>query len=167
MIGLTRLGTLVVESAETIGLYTLAAASVAAVAPILSLIVNAKLRHKEKLEDYARQDIVAAQAAQAAALLLAAQAKTTSQNVETQGKLNQIHTLVNSNLTKEMGERLVSLRAQVILSREVIRLNRHNGLEPDEAARSALSNLETAVSSLETALRERGNATVRADSEQT
>lgn len=184
------------DSQITIALATLGAALVAAMGPIISIIftsrmrskeleVQSKIRRDEKEQDYerqdavaeaaknaaermiARQDAVAAQAAKAAKLLLDAQAETTQQNVETQGKLNQIHTLVNSNLTKEMEDRLVALKGQVYLTKEIIRLNRSNHIEPNSETQASLHNLEATVSNLETALKERGTATDRADLEQT
>jgi uncharacterized membrane protein YhiD involved in acid resistance len=168
-----------------IALITLGAASVAAVAPIASLLVTWLIRSREKTVQWAREDLVAAkaaaanraererqeavarQAAEAAKLLLEAQEKTSQQNTETQGKLNQIHTLVNSNLTREMQERLVALKGQIYLTKEVIRLNKQNKIEPNGETETALRNLEAVASNLETSLAERSNSTTRADSEQT
>jgi hypothetical protein len=150
----------------SIALVTLGAAIVAAIAPIGSLIVTSWLRRKEKREDYARQDAVAEQAAKAADLLLAAQAKTSQQNTETQGKLNHISTLVNSNLTREMELRLQALYGQVMLTKEKLSHLEH-GTESNIATRESLESLELVVSGLETLLRERGNSASRANKEQT
>ena len=143
-----------------VGLITLGAASIAALSPVVSLLVSSYLQHRARLEDYARQDAVAAKAAEAAKLLLAAQAETTKQNQTTQSQLNHIHTLVNSNLTREMRDRLAALKGQVHLTRELIRLNKQNGLEPDVEALAALDSLQKTASELEAALKERNSVSV-------
>jgi uncharacterized membrane protein YhiD involved in acid resistance len=159
---------------ESIALITLGAASVAAVAPIASLLVTWMIRSREKKVDWERQDkvaakaedaatavrqrqeAVAAQVAEAARLLLEAQAETSRQNAETQGKLNQIHTLVNSNLTREMQDRLIALMGQVYLTKEIIRVNQMNNIEPNDETKASLRNLEAVVAGLQASLAERG-----------
>ncbi len=117
--------------------------------PILLSLLNGRQRRQERLEDYARQDAVAAKAAEAAALLKAEQAATTAKvdaaAVQAQeaarllkieqittaakadtaidlmaesnraaaertkiqnAKLDQIHSLVNSNLTEALESEL-------------------------------------------------------------
>ena len=150
-----------------LGLVTLGAALLAAISPILNLIVSAWLRRREKAQDYkrqdavaarllARQDAVAAQAAEAARLLLAAQAKTSQQNIETQGKLNHISTLVNSNLTKEMEGRLQALYGQASLIKEKIALLNKTENGANQATRESLESLELIIANLEMLLKDRG-----------
>lgn len=173
-----------------VALAGLGVACLSAMAPLVNLILTSRTRSREKKEDWRRQDQVAEQAARAAKLLLesqtkmfqrqaevadqaakaaklllAAQAETTSQNAETQGKLNQIHTLVNSNLTKEMQDRLIAINAQVFLTKEVMRLNRLNKLEPDAGAVASLKKLEEASANLSSTLTERLTATAVANTE--
>jgi hypothetical protein len=169
-----------------IALLTLGAASVAAVAPIISLLVTWLIRSREKTVQWAREDLVAAKAAaankaererqeavarkaaEAASLLLAAQDKTSQQNADTQDRLKEIHTLsvsthtlVNSNLTREMDERLVALKGQAIL------LKRIGSMEPSDETTTSLLALQLEIGHLETLLTERGTALKRADNEQT
>jgi hypothetical protein len=131
--------------------------------PIILSVITANQRRKEKVEDYARQDGVAAQAREAARLLLAANERVARQSAtsasETQSQLKQIHTLVNSNLTQEMEARLVALDAQLVLTQEVIRLNAAAGVEPTEAAKTALANLQRTADGLRLSLAERAAVT--------
>lgn len=137
--------------------------------PIILSVITANQRRKEKIEDYSRQDAVAAQAAEAARLLLDANERvarqTATASTETQGQLRQIHTLVNSNLTQEMQARLVALDAQIVLTQEVMRLNTAGGIAPTEAARTALENLEHTAEGLRRSLTERAAVTEAAADE--
>jgi len=131
--------------------------------PIILSVITANQRRKEKVEDYSRQDAVAAQAAEAARLLLDANERVARQSAasasETQSQLKQIHTLVNSNLTQEMEARLVALDAQLVLTQEVMRLNSVAGVVTPEAAKDALANLQRTADGLRLSLAERAAVT--------
>ncbi len=124
--------------------------------PIIQSVISSRQRRKEKAEDYARQDAVAAQAAEAARLLLAANERvarqTATATIETQGQLRQIHTLVNSKLTEEMKGRLVALDAQIVLTE---RLDAATGIDSTDATRTALANLRHTADELRHSLAER------------
>ena len=97
---------------------------VSLLAPTINGLITNRNNRKVKIEDWAREDAVAEQAAQAAALLLEANervAESTSglatQLVEIHGQAEQIHTLVNSNLQAAMQGQLEAMKAQVILMR--------------------------------------------------
>ena len=140
-------------------------------------------RREEKEQDWARQDAVAAQAAEAARLLEERQDETerraaevasqlrvantlvTQQNAVTNGKLAQIHELVNSNLTSQMEEGHASLVQQLVLMREVVRLNHEAGRLPDNAALAAIATIEARVAELGAQLRDRAAATAAADAQ--
>lgn len=114
--------------------------------------LQSRQRRREKAEDYARQDAVAerltrrqdavaakvaeaaTQAAEAAELLLAANERVAAQTAEadraTQARLQQIHVLVNSNLTEAQERELEATRGTLVSMREVVALSRKLGLEP-------------------------------------
>ena len=142
-----------------VALIGLGVASLSTLAPLITILLTSRTRSREKQEDWRRQDVVAEQAAKAAKLLLDAQAQTSLQNIATQGQLRVIHTLVNSNLTKEMQDRFAALNAQIFLTKEVMRLNHLNNLEPDSASLAALHKLEEVAATLSTTLTERLTAT--------
>lgn len=143
---------------------------VSVVAPLILSHQTNKARHDERLEDYARQDQVAAkaeiaaqilaqrgdevatQAAEAAKLLLAANERVSKQNAEssrlTQGKLSEIHTLVNSSLTTAMQGELSAREALLPLMLEVIRLNTRDGSKPDPAALDSVTRVEKKIDEL-------------------
>jgi len=131
--------------------------------PIILSVITATQRRKEKVEDYARQDGVAAQAREAARLLLAANERVARQTAaaatETQSQLKQIHTLVNSKLTEEMKRSLIALKAQIVLLRRVINLDFAANTETIEADRAMLSSLERTVEELSSSLTERDAVT--------
>jgi hypothetical protein len=151
------------SDAVEIALVGLAVASVPSLSTIAMTYFTWRLKRKDRIEDYARQDAVAKQAREAASLLVASNERIAAQNSETQGRLKEIHTLVNSNLTNEMRERLVAVAAQVALTKEVQRLNAANGLQVDPESAATLINLENVVASLSKSLDERTTATIAAD----
>ena len=84
-----------------------------------------------------RQDESAGKAAEAARLLLAANervaAQTAAATKATQGQLQQIHTLVNSNLTEAQQRQLDAMKIMIVTMKEVVRLNARDG-EPSQEA---------------------------------
>lgn len=155
--------------------------------PLFLSELNSRQRRREKVEDYARQDKVASQAAEAARLLEERQNVTAARAAEvarkllesnervatesaaasaiTNGKLAQIHELVNSNLTAQMQEGHVSLVQQEILMREVIRLNREAGREPSTEAIAALAAVQVRINEIASQLQDRASATIIADAQ--
>jgi uncharacterized membrane protein affecting hemolysin expression len=138
-------------------------AEVVLVALIVSLIsptvlawINGRQRRADKQEDWARQDAVAAQAAEAASLLLAENKKVAESAQTTHDQLTQIHTLVNSNMTASMQADhdstvllLAALRANVAL----------RGGEANEDTRVAIKTAEGRLAELEAQLTDRRAAT--------
>lgn len=108
------------------------------VGPALLAYLNGRQRRAEKREDYARQDqvadrvteaadrtkAVAEQAAEAARLLVASNAvaaKTAAHTAAiTNGKLDQIHTLVNSTLTEAIEAQLEATLEQLAMMRRAL-----------------------------------------------
>lgn len=147
------------------------------VGPVLLVLANGRQRTKEKQEDYARQDLVAAKAdavavkaAEAAELLLAKQNQIAAQAAEaasllvannaleaetskiTIGKLDVIHTLVNSSLTKAIQDQLDANIATLALLNEVISL-RSGG--PSEETLAVKAKLEAKITELQVQLADR------------
>jgi hypothetical protein len=155
------------------------------VGPLLLAYLTGRQRSRDKAEDWARQDAVAAQAAEAARLLeerqdavarkaaeaarllLAANERVAKQSREAadvvNGKLAQIHELVNSNLTTQMEEAHGALTQQLVLMREVVALNRAAGREPSTGAVDAIAVIEAKVGELRAKLADRAKATEIAD----
>src|SRR6185503_6664284 len=75
-------------------------------APVLMAILTNWLASKDKKLDYARQDAVAKKVEDAANLLRASNDKVAETTKVTNGKLDLIHTLVNSNMTAAMQSEL-------------------------------------------------------------
>jgi hypothetical protein len=125
----------------------------------------------------ARTDAVAAQAAEAAALLLEKQdqvaertdavaatllhaneevavAARTSRD-KLAGKLDVIHTLVNSNLTAAIQSELVAIENQLVMMHEMVDLRKAAGQATSAGTLAAIGSLETHIEELRTQLAER------------
>jgi hypothetical protein len=94
--------------------------------PLILAWLTGRQRSLEKREDWRREDEVAARAAQAARLLLDSQERVARKVAEVatttakassgvSAQLNQIHTLVNSNMTLAMDNELVAYRSNLVL----------------------------------------------------
>jgi hypothetical protein len=109
------------------------------IAPVLLRITDSKARQLEKEQDYARQDAVAAKAAEAAMLLKENQAVVREQGERLGGKLDEIHAFVNSDMTAQK-------RMNLALLVEIVALHRAAGEEPSPATIAAISDLEKEIS---------------------
>jgi len=125
------------------------------VSPLLLAALTNRHRHKEKLEDYARQDEVAAKAAEAARLLLAANERVAETAKVTNGKLDVIHTLVNSNMTAAMQAELDATIREHAMMIEVVALKQSAGHEPSVTSLAAIEATERKIAELQAALRDR------------
>lgn len=121
--------------------------------PLFLAYLTGRQRSAEKREDWARQDAVAVKAAAAV------------QAVD--GKLGQIHALVNSNLTTQMEEAYTAVVQQLVLMREVVALNRAAGREPSSRAVDAIAAIEARVGNLQAQLADRAQSTRIADAKTT
>jgi hypothetical protein len=153
----------------------IAIASLVLLGPLLLAWLNGRQRRAEKREDYARQDEVAERAtevakqAQEAATLLVednqrvakAAALATS---KTFGKLDEIHTLVNSNMTAAMQAEFDATVRELAMMREVIGLHAAAGRAPSTEAESAVTATESRIAELRAALEDRHTAQDRVDS---
>jgi len=123
--------------------------------PLVLAYFVARRRHADKLEDYARQDLVAAQAAAAARLLLEANERVAAQGDVTNGKLEAIHTLVNSQMTAALQAELAATVREAAMIREVSAMRAINGLPPRGEARIALASCDLRVAELQDIIADR------------
>src|SRR5688572_3133885 len=78
----------------------------------------------------ARQDKIALQAAEAAELLLAANERVAKASADAKIRLDQIHTLVNANLSAAIQEAADAIRREIAMMSELMDLKRSLGQEP-------------------------------------
>jgi DNA anti-recombination protein RmuC len=141
--------------------------------PVLVAMVQSRNRRKEKEQDYARQDAVAKQAAEAARLLVERQdaaagkaaeaanllavntAKVAATAQEAKKTLDTIHTLVNSNLTASMQAEFNATVREAAMMQEVIDLKRAAGVEPTIETLATLESTKSRISELNAALADR------------
>jgi hypothetical protein len=131
-------------------------------------------RHREDRQaDWDRQDSVAAkaakatedlaesqkkiadQAAVAARLLLANNERVATSQLETNGRLDVIHGLVNSTLSAAMQSEFDATKRELAMMREVMALKQSAGLEPTEETIAAIIATETRLAELDQTLIDR------------
>lgn len=124
---------------------------------ILSAVVMAfvtyVIAYRQKKADWAREDEVArrvevarTKAEEAARLLLESNQRVANSAKETNGKLNVIHALVNSNMTATLQTLLDSLNAQLVLM---------EGSPKSQATTGAIAAMKTRIRELSATLEER------------
>ena len=146
---------------------------VSVIAPLITGWVTNRLRRAEKQEDWARLDKVAAdakkdrdqaskereevrlRAEEAADLLAESNTKAEERAANTDTKLEVIRVDVNSNMTAAKKLALDSMVRELAALKEIVRLNRAAGNEPDEAAIAVIAATEDAIGALGAELRDR------------
>lgn len=130
-----------------------------AVAPLLIAIVTSSQKRKDRAQEYARLDAVAVKAdavadkaAEAAKLLLESNARVQQRGEVVNEKLDEIHVLVNSNMTAMMQSELDATRTSLALMKEVIDLKRASGKKPSSEAAANLKATEAKVKELSSKL---------------
>ena len=102
-----------------------------------------------------RQDSSANKAAEAARLLLQSN-KDVAETARVQGdKLDEIHVLVNSNLTASMESELVAHKAALALMKEMVDIKESSGKKPSRDLLSGIAVSEKKVSELSAKLSDR------------
>ena len=135
-----------------------------AVLAIISSWLNTRARRSDKKLDWEREDKVAQKAEEAATLLLASN-KVVAKTAEiTNGKLDVIHVLVNSNMTAAMQAQLIALKGQLILMHRVTDLNRQAGTSQTKDELAAIGAVDAQILELSASLKDRLQATERAAS---
>ncbi len=144
----------------------------------------AERRHTEKVEDWARQDAVAARlleaqaasaakaeevarkAAEAAELLLGAQTESIVRTDEvariaaeaqasTEARLVEIHGLVNSDMTAARQGQLDQAKMTLVTLRRVVDLGQERGIKPTDADLADIAAAEASIKDLELILADR------------
>jgi hypothetical protein len=142
---------------------------VAVIAPAVLSVLTNRHRRQERAEDYRRQDAVAAQAADAARLLLESNRRVAIQAAEasdiTQGQLRQIHTLVNNNLDEVLRAQLVALQRVAELTEEVTAIKGEANIPPDPKAQDVLTALYRQIGELKAQIRDRVSKTAVGESQ--
>lgn len=133
---------------------------VAVLGPSLVAYLNGRQRHREKLEDYKRQDAVAEK-------LLTANAKVAGQleenNQTTNAKLDTIHTLVNSDMTAALQAQLVALENSLYLMEKNAAWEVAQGDDPSEASHSVILATKHQIQELRSNLEDRVKAQADVD----
>lgn len=124
------------------------------VSPAVLAVITSRIARSNKREDWRRSDEVATQAAEAARLLLVENRKVAATAAVTNGKLDVIHTLVNSNMTAAMQAQLAALKAQLVLMDRLAATGDSSAEELD-----AVAMVEAQITELEAALHDRLAAT--------
>ncbi len=111
----------------------------------------------------ASQKAIADQAAEAARLLLAANERVAKTSLITNGKLDVIHTLVNSNMTTAMKNQLDATRATLVMMLEVVAIKKAAGEEPAVETLAEIDATKAKITELESLLADRAAGQARAD----
>jgi hypothetical protein len=101
-----------------------------------------------KRQDWKRQDDVAKRVAEAAVLLVES-GKTTNT------KLDEIHTLVNSNMTESMQAELAATVRELATLQEVVHLKESTGQSPSDDTRVAIQVAKGRIAELRAVLADR------------
>lgn len=111
------------------------------IGPALLAHLVAVQRRKDKKDEYARQDAIAA--------------RLEASDIATNTKLDIIHTLVNSNLTIAIQAELEATKISLTSLKEVIELKKAAGLEPTPEALGQVEATAIRIAKLTSALTER------------
>lgn len=127
----------------------------AVVGPGIMMLLSTHVRRSEKAQDWARQDEVAAKAARAVAVAEEVAAGTATLLVESNNKLDVIHTLVNSSLTAAMQSELDAVIEKLALKKENIELKAAAGQEPSPETVLAIEATTDRIGELRAGLSDR------------
>jgi Na+-transporting NADH:ubiquinone oxidoreductase subunit NqrC len=123
------------------------------------VFLNNRAQRAARLEDWARQDQVAARVEavaekaaevgdQVANRVEAVASKAAEVAAANTSRLDQIHTLVNSNLTAALQRELDATVVMQVALREVVALKRERGLEPDPESLAVLEDTRRRIEQL-------------------
>jgi hypothetical protein len=116
--------------------------------PILVSAQNEKHRIKQRNEDWARQDQVAAD-------LVKSNLKTMEIARNQGAKLEQIHTLVNSNMTLALQNELAAREGQLITLEELVSLKNKKGNKASQVTLQSIEDFKLKISELRAQLEDR------------
>ena len=142
---------------------TIIVAALIAAGPTTVTWLAGKQRAREKREDWAREDAVREQTAEAAELLIASQHRQEEIQLTTLQTVEQVHTLVNSNFTAALAAQLDETESSLILMKEVSALHQAAGTAPSVEAVTAIDAKEAKVAELRATLADRTAAQATVD----
>jgi hypothetical protein len=139
---------------------------IGALGPVLLIRANGRERRKDQRLTWERDDAVAAQAAEAARLLLAAQRESIARTDEvaqhvadsttrTTAKLDIIHTLVNSTLTAALQAQLDASRRELVMMLELADMQKAAGETVSAQRLASIAALRRKVGELSAQMQER------------
>lgn len=135
----------------------------------IPLIIASYRKSKDKREemaakrqDWERQDEVAKRVAEAAAQLVESNAKVTANANEVNGKLDSlgeqsktIHDLVNSNMTAQIEDSMLSKKREVVALKAFMELQKAQHIEPAADALGIIKATEEQIAELQSRLNDR------------
>ena len=121
---------------------------------VLAYFTNRARRADKKL-DWAREDDVAERAKQTARLLVENNERVARTSKETNLKLDQIHTLVNSNMTAAMRAELEATIQKLKLMREIVARDKADNITVLPEALRAIKDVEMKIGELTATLNDR------------
>jgi len=134
-----------------------------AILAIISNHLSSKQRRIEKELDWAREDAVAKKAEEAAALLVVSNERVAKTAKVTNDKLDQIHTLVNSNMTAAMKAELEATIGKLRLMRQIVARDKADNIKVLPEALAAIRAVELKINELTATLNDRLQQTLLAD----
>jgi len=126
-----------------------------AILAIISNHITGRQRRAEKKLDWAREDAVAAKAEEAAKLLLASNERVADNAKVTNGKLDQIHTLVNSNLTASMKGELEATIAKLVVLKKLAGRDERDKVDVSESDLKDIRDTEARIAEMTAILNDR------------
>jgi len=130
-------------------------------APMLLARQLNNARREEKELDWAREDEVASKAAVVADTLIVSNERAARSAEQANGKLDVIHTLVNSNMTAAMEAQLVALQGQLVMMMRLAEI-----ADPTVNEAAAIKAVQGQIAELTATLRDRLAATEHAEQQQ-
>ena len=121
---------------------------------VLAYFTNRARRADKKL-DWQREDDVAERANKTAELLVENNERVAKTSKETNLKLDQIHTLVNSNMTAAMRSELEATIGKLKLMREIVARDKADNIKVLPEALQAIRDVESKISELTASLNDR------------
>lgn len=118
-----------------------------------------RLRAAERREDAERQDVASDRAAEQTRILIDTNERIAYRTAEAavmlEGKLDVIHTLVNSSMTAAKQSEFDAIERELAMMKEVVALRRSAGEEPTAETLATMDSIERKLRELSTELAER------------
>lgn len=156
---------------NTLAALTVAAGATASavgtfLAPVVLMYLTSRERRRDKLEDYRRQDEVAAKVDRAAAQAAVTQQANIRRTdevarvaaaaaAEQRSQLKQIHTLVNSDMTAARQGELDQTRATLVMLKKIVAMDARDGRPPQAEDVAAIGATESRIKELQAILADR------------